>query len=212
MDNPLISIVIPTFDRVELLCGRAVPSCLSQTYENVEVRIVGDGSPSIIEQRVRESLPDDPRVHYENIERQSYPDDPVAAWNVRGSQAINYGLDTAQGEWVSTLGDDDELPLDSMETLLNAATERDVDLTWGRSEIVGYGFLGNGNPRHGGQTNHALWMADTTRMDLGCYSQRGLPNDFDLFWRLLQNHRWAYIPAVVYRYHPQGHTPPVDPT
>lgn len=209
---PLVSIIVPTYTRVELLCGRAVPSCLNQTYANIEVVIVGDGSPPDIEQRVRESLPKDPRISYTNIERQDYPDNAVCAWNVRGSQAINYGLDHAKGECVMTVADDDELPPDSIETLLNAAEERGVELVWGRSEIVGHGFLGDGNPRHGGQTNHALWKADDTRMDLRCFTNRGIPNDWDLLQRLLQNHTWSFIDAVVYKYWPSEHTPPVDST
>ena len=50
---PLVSIVIPTYTRVELLCGRAVPSCLNQTYANIEVVIVGDGSPRAYRARCR---------------------------------------------------------------------------------------------------------------------------------------------------------------
>jgi glycosyltransferase involved in cell wall biosynthesis len=208
--TPLVSIIIPTYDRVSLLLERSLPSVLTQTFGDFEVLIVGDGSPSLIEQRVRAGLPDDSRVSYTVIERQNYPENPFWAWNVRGSKAINYGLDHAMGEWVSTLGDDDELLPDCLEVLLDAAEEKNVDLIYGRSEIVGHGFLGDGNPRHAGQTNHALWKLDDTRMDLSCYDR--LPNDWDLFSRYIQKHTWGFIPLVVHRYYPVEHIPGCSPT
>jgi hypothetical protein len=56
-----------------------------------------------------------------------------------------------------------------------------------------------------------LWKLDDTRMDLACY-QRSLPNDWDLFQRLMATHRWGFTPTVVYRYHPSEHTPDSSPT
>ena len=204
-----VSIIIPNYLRTELLLTRSLPSALSQTYTDLDIHIVGDGNPSRVDQAIIAGLPADPRIRYTNIERQVYPDNLFWAWNVRGSQAINYGLDHANGEWVSTLGDDDELAPDSIEILLDAAVSNGWDKVYGRSEIVGHGFLGDGNPRLAGQTNHALWRLDDTRMDLECY--RLLPNDWDLFSRLMQTHRWGFIPVVVYKYHPVDHVPGCDP-
>ena len=41
-ENPLISIIIPTFDRAQLLIDRTLPSIFSQTYQNFEILIIGD--------------------------------------------------------------------------------------------------------------------------------------------------------------------------
>jgi glycosyltransferase involved in cell wall biosynthesis len=209
--GPLVSVIIPTYNRPELLLTRSLPSALEQTYPNLDIHIVGDGCPGWVEQAITTGLPADPRVRFTNIERQNYPDNSYFAWCVRGSKAINYGLDTAQGEWVTTLGDDDQLVPNCLDTLLDIASAQDVDLVYGRSEIVGHGFLGDGNPRLAAQTNHALWKLDDERMDLVCY-QRGLPNDWDLLSRLLVTHRWAFIPVVVHRYFPTEHVPDSDPT
>jgi len=206
-----VSIIIPTYLRTELLLTRSLPSALAQTYGDLDIHIVGDGNPIDVDQTIIAGLPADPRIRYTNIERQVYSDNAFWAWNVRGSQAINYGLDNATGEWVTTLGDDDELTLDSIEVLLDAATVGGWDMVYGRSEIVGHGFLGDGNPRHAGQTNHALWRLDDTRMDLECYKNRMLPNDFDLFSRLLQIHHWGFIPITVHKYYPTEHVPGCDP-
>ena len=44
MENPLVSIIIPTYKRSEKL-SRAVKSVLNQTYKNIEVLVVSDNEP-----------------------------------------------------------------------------------------------------------------------------------------------------------------------
>ena len=208
--SDLVSIIIPTYHRAELLLARSLPSALNQTHADLDIHVVGDGADQATVDAM--ATVTDPRVRFTNIERQVYPDDPIWAWNVRGSQAINYGLDHAVGDWISTLGDDDELTPDSIEVLLAAAYDKEVDLIYGRSEIVGSGFLGDGNPRHAGQTNHSVWRPDDTRMDLECYADRRLPNDWDFFQRYIAKHRWGFIPVVVHRYYPATSIPWASPT
>src|SRR5581483_12327187 len=43
--EPLVSVVIPTWDRAHLLVERALPSVWAQTYQNLEVVVVGDHAP-----------------------------------------------------------------------------------------------------------------------------------------------------------------------
>ncbi len=42
--DPLVSVVIPTYDNHELLRERAIPSVLAQTHQNVEIVVVGDAA------------------------------------------------------------------------------------------------------------------------------------------------------------------------
>ena len=42
--EPLISVIVPVY-KVEQYLGRCVESLLAQTYENVEIILVDDGSP-----------------------------------------------------------------------------------------------------------------------------------------------------------------------
>src|SRR4051794_20404286 len=39
--DPLVSVVIPTYDRPQLLCERSISSVLAQTYRNFEIVVVG---------------------------------------------------------------------------------------------------------------------------------------------------------------------------
>ena len=62
--DPLVSIVIPTWDRVETLIGRSVPSALAQTHANLEViafetRQIGQGRRDLIQIRPVIYPPDD---------------------------------------------------------------------------------------------------------------------------------------------------------
>ena len=41
--NPLVSIIIPVYNKADLV-GRAINSAFAQTYENIEVIVVDDGS------------------------------------------------------------------------------------------------------------------------------------------------------------------------
>ncbi len=48
MNNPLLSIIIPTYNRPHLLL-RAVNSALAQTVEDIEVIVVDDASPEPVQ-------------------------------------------------------------------------------------------------------------------------------------------------------------------
>lgn len=48
MNNPLLSIIIPTYNRPHLL-PRAVNSALAQTLEDIEVIVVDDASPEPVQ-------------------------------------------------------------------------------------------------------------------------------------------------------------------
>ena len=92
--SPLISVVIPTRLRPELVV-RAVQSALNQTYSNVEVVVVVDGSdPATV--RVLEKF-SGAKVRIVALSE-----------NVGGSEARNVGVREAIGTWIALLDDDDE--------------------------------------------------------------------------------------------------------
>lgn len=91
MSNPLISIIIPTHNRPNLL-PRAVESALAQTLDDFEVIVVDDASTEPVQ------LPEHPRLRLIRLD-QSHG----------GAGARNVGTKAAQGRWITYLDDDDRL-------------------------------------------------------------------------------------------------------
>ncbi|KHD10227.1 glycosyl transferase [Candidatus Thiomargarita nelsonii] len=92
--KPLVSAVIPTYNRPQLVT-RAVKSALRQTLKEIEVIVVIDG-PDKTTREVLASI---------NDSRLKVIELPI---KVRGAAARNAGVAESQGEWVALLDDDDE--------------------------------------------------------------------------------------------------------
>jgi glycosyltransferase involved in cell wall biosynthesis len=105
----LVSVIIPTYNR-EKTIGRAIRSVLAQTYENLELIVVDDGSTdntcSIVEKF------DDPRLRYVPF-----------AQNRGASAARNEGLRLATGEFIAFQDSDDEWLCDKIEAQIDAARQ-----------------------------------------------------------------------------------------
>jgi hypothetical protein len=129
--RPLVTIPIPTYANARGLLERSLPSALAQTHENIEIVVVGDGSPPEVEEAVRSF--DDRRIRFVNLERRGpYPDDPEALWCVAGTMPLNEALRIARGQWMAILNDDDEFRPDHVERLVALARERRAEVAYGR--------------------------------------------------------------------------------
>jgi len=117
--NPLVTVIIPTVGRPELLRARVLPAVLGQTHERLEVLVVGDGPNAEAEAVVREA--DDPRLRWTSTaHRYVYPDE-YRHWLAATTLARNEGYRLAEGRWLFDVDDDDSLPADAIESLLAAA-------------------------------------------------------------------------------------------
>lgn len=94
MTSPLVSVVVPTFNRAYCL-ARTLDSALAQTHARLEVLVVDDGSTDGTAALVRERYGDDPRVVY------------LHQANAGVSAARNHGLRAARGDFVALLDSDD---------------------------------------------------------------------------------------------------------
>jgi glycosyltransferase involved in cell wall biosynthesis len=90
----LVSVIIPTYNRAELV-SRAIESALAQTYANIEVIVVDDGSTDGTEQILSRRYGHEPRVIYLRQENKGV------------SAARNVGLRAARGDYVALLDSDD---------------------------------------------------------------------------------------------------------
>jgi glycosyltransferase involved in cell wall biosynthesis len=91
---PLVSVIIPTHNRRQLL-AEAVNSCLAQTFSDLEVIVVDDGSTDGTGELVRERYARDPRVRY------------IWQRNSERAFARNCGILAAKGDFVAFLDSDD---------------------------------------------------------------------------------------------------------
>jgi len=133
-DEPLVSVLIPTFQNSDVLVERTLPSVLSQTYQNIEIVIVGDACSDEHVQRIGSWMDDrnDPRIRFYNLpERGSYPSDPLCRWCVAGVTPANKAIELARGEWFAPLDDDDEFTKDHIESLLRFATNNRLEFVYG---------------------------------------------------------------------------------
>ena len=128
--EPLVSVVIPTYNQGRILVGRALPSILRQTYRRLDVVVVGDGSPGESVDCWRTVR--DPRVRFENLaQRGVYPADPLRRHRVAGSAPMNRALELARGDWIAPCEDDDVFTPDHVEMLLRHAQAHDSEWVTG---------------------------------------------------------------------------------
>jgi glycosyl transferase family 2 len=129
--NPLVSVVIPTYDNHELLRERSLPSVLAQTYQNFEVLVVGDAAPDAARTAV-ESL-NDPRIRFSNLPyRGPYSDVPEIRWRVAGVPPYNAGVRGAKGLWIAPLADDDAFRPQHIERVLRCALDERLEFAYGQ--------------------------------------------------------------------------------
>lgn len=120
MKNPKISIITPTYVRVDLLFNRCVNSILNQTYRDWELLMVGDGSPENVFEDIAERLDKirDDRITFTNIHRSNYPSNPLQRWQVLSVPPTNYGIGLTQGDWITFLDEDDEYYPNRLERMM----------------------------------------------------------------------------------------------
>lgn len=108
--NPLISVIIPVY-KVEKYLAQCLDSVLNQTYGNLEIVLVDDGSPDSCPQICDEYGVKDARVHV------------IHKKNGGLASARNVGLDHASGEFVSFIDSDDWIEKETYEKIMQVQEE-----------------------------------------------------------------------------------------
>lgn len=113
----LVSIVIPTYNGCRFI-SESLESCLIQSYRNIEIIIVIDGSTDDTLQLV--SNYSDPRILIINLEQN------------RGlPQALNYGFSISRGQYLTWIADDDYYTPDAIESMIHYLSKTpDVGLVY----------------------------------------------------------------------------------
>ncbi|WP_341936699.1 glycosyltransferase family 2 protein [Marinimicrobium sp. C2-29] len=105
--NPLVSVIMPTYNNAELI-GETIDSVRAQTYQNLEIIVVDDGSTDNTEEVIKELMQTDTRVHYKKIANSYSP------------TARNIGFKMAHGDYVASIDSDDLWPATKIEMQLEA--------------------------------------------------------------------------------------------
>ena len=207
-DEPLVTIIITTYNNWALLRERALPSVLAQTYEHFECIIVGDAAPPEAAAVVASFA--DARLRFVNLPyRGPYPTQPSDAWLVSGTTPFNTGLALASGRWTGSVSDDDALSPRYIESLLGLARAQ-------RAEVA-YGVIHQREPDSDGKMlgrfppQLAQWGIQCSLLH-GCLRYLpleptdwlfGVPNDWGLADRMLRiGVRFAMLSDVVVDYYP----------
>ena len=111
----LISIILPIY-RVERYLPRAVDSCLAQTYTNLEIILVDDGSDDGCGALCDAYAKKDSRIRVIHKE------------NGGLSDARNAGLDAAKGAYIAFVDSDDYIAPDFISSLFSCIREQDADV------------------------------------------------------------------------------------
>lgn len=130
MKEYLVSVIVPFYNPGENL-KKCLESLVNQTYHNIEIILIDDGSTDQSLEIATQYAKTDDRIILEKQKNQGV------------SRARNRGIEVANGDYFSFIDSDDYLELDTYEYLLNLLEEKRVDvvnyehyITYSDKEIV----------------------------------------------------------------------------
>ena len=115
-EKALISIIIPVY-KVEKYLEKCIQSVIKQTYENLQIILVDDGSPDNCGKICDEYAKKDHRIEV------------IHKSNGGLSDARNKGLEIAKGEYIGFVDSDDYIESDMYEVLYNLLKQYNVDVS-----------------------------------------------------------------------------------
>ena len=125
--NCLVSIVVPIYN-VEKYLDRCIESLIGQTYRNIEIILIDDGSPDACPQICDSYAKMDGRIKVIHKE------------NAGLGMARNTGIENATGEYICFFDSDDYVEPDTIEKCVSAALDNDADLViFGHDRVTGEG-------------------------------------------------------------------------
>lgn len=114
--SELISVIVPVY-KVEKYLRRCLNSIINQTFENLEIILVNDGSPDLCGDICEEYASLDPRVVVLHQENQGL------------SGARNSGISVSQGDYIAFVDSDDWLDFRYFEILYKNIVTTDSDIS-----------------------------------------------------------------------------------
>ena len=116
--KPLVSIIIPVFN-VEAYIRKSVQSVIDQTYTNLEIILIDDGSTDDSGRICEEIAKNQERIIVYHQKNQGV------------SSARNHGIKISTGRWLMFVDPDDWLEKDAVEKLVIAGNDSNADIVLG---------------------------------------------------------------------------------
>jgi glycosyltransferase involved in cell wall biosynthesis len=199
-----VSVIIATYKRPHYL-KEAIDSVLSQSFRDFELIIVNDDPSGQETDRIVSSCKD-PRIVYIRNEK-----------NLKGAKSLNIGLNSAMGEYVAVLDDDDSwVSKDKLEKQVSFLEKNPDYSAVGTGSIVVDGdsgreitrFTGNKNKETGYSLlmgtpfahSSVLYRKDIA-LSVGGYSE-DLPRakDMDFFLKIAESGKIGFLPECFIKY------------
>lgn len=115
MTNPKVSIIVPAYN-TEKYINKCLTSLINQTYKNIEIIVVNDGSTDNTN---------------EIVENFAYSDDRIKLFNIENSgvsNARNFAIKNSTGNYIAFVDSDDYISSNYIEIMLSCALENNLDL------------------------------------------------------------------------------------
>ncbi|MBR6033720.1 MAG: glycosyltransferase [Clostridia bacterium] len=113
MENT-ISVIVPIYNKEKYL-KKCIDSILNQSYTNLDVILINDGSIDNSNKICEEYASNDKRIRY------------ISTENRGAARARNTGIETAKGEYISFIDADDYIEQSYFETLINLVNQYQAD-------------------------------------------------------------------------------------
>ena len=113
MKKDLISIIVPVYN-AEKYIDKCINSLINQTYKNIEIIIINDGSNDKSEKIIGKYK--DKRIRYYKNKNQGI------------GKTRNFGIDKSEGEFMMFIDSDDYLDIETCELLYNKAKKDNLDI------------------------------------------------------------------------------------
>lgn len=117
-NKPSVSVIMPAYNASKYI-EEAIESVLAQTYTDFELIVVDDQSKDSTPEKVLAYTEKDSRVKYFRNEK-----------NSGSSFSRNFGISSAQGEWIALLDCDDIWTPDKLEKQIALAESKNVDFVF----------------------------------------------------------------------------------
>lgn len=127
MKTPLMSVVIPMYNATNFI-RKSIEHLIHQTYKNLEIIVVDDGSTDNCAQIIKDYAKHDKRIKL------------IQQKNAGVSAASNTGINAATGEYISIHDHDDFVNLEYFEKMANAAMLTNADILCGEVNEPGWSF------------------------------------------------------------------------